>query len=155
MTLILSGGKSLVADSLVVCGNTRRLIAPGRSKITRCPDGSLFGAGGGSDNTQELIRWASAGLDFANWPRLRIDKDNDDGICWIALLLDGRTFLGDLGGFNSVTSVPNGIGDWDALNIALGAIAAGATLKQAMYIAIEKTVYVGGDVVSLTLKQQE
>lgn len=155
MTIIAVHGRSMAADTFTTDGVTRDLIPAGTSKIVRAPDGSLFGACGAADNTYALKEWARAGMDFAKPPPLRREDDDGDSNYWIWLKPDETVFYGGMNMMVYPAPAYASIGISNARVVVKLALKLGKTLKQALYLAFEECLHVGGDVHMLTLETPE
>lgn len=143
MTIICYRDGVIAADTAIWANNL--FVAHG-IKIARRPDGYLFGGAGGN----VAIQTAMADFETIG------DVDDLEGPDFDELELmivapDGGVIelVGDL----SSKLYP----EFDAIGfgseVAMGAMAAGATAEQAVAVAIDKSMGCGGDVVSLSHKR--
>jgi hypothetical protein len=136
----------MAADSMSFSGGRRNPLAPGVSKISRAPDGSLFGVAGLSINAALLHAWAKAGMDFQNVPELRRQPDDLDNDTWIWLRPNGTTFAGGVDMKYAQVNTPYCIGEADAACVVYGALDGGCSLRRAIELAIVRCIYIGGDI---------
>lgn len=156
MTLIFCDGKSMAADSGRFHGGLVRSMPTGTSKIVRAPDGSLFGAAGDAEDCEALREWVLAGMNWAKLPELRCLKCADASearVKAIWLRHDGKLFEVADDMRYCETAPPAFCGDEHAGLLAHGAMLAGASLLQAMNIAIENCYWTAGPVHLLHLNQ--
>lgn len=147
MTIIVSDGHLMVADSWSFRAGVGYPLPAGRHKITRAPDGSLVGAAGMSPNCYRLSQWVADGMDFANVPTFYDDRQDPadkylldilwlkpDGTLW---RLDDRMAVFPIG-------APYAIGLADAATMIEGAMACGVHIVEATRMAVARCAYVGG-----------
>ena len=141
MTIIVAYRGIMAADSMSVCGGRR---APaGYPKIKCLPDGSLVGCTGSADDCYAFADWAARGFPDDSKPTL---TQPDDGFRAIHMRLDGSIW-GHYSVHRAYPMVEPGLaGESIAVAVADGAIAAGKSAQEAVRIAIERTVWVGGPV---------
>lgn len=146
MTLIAIHNRTMVADCDYFCGGIR--FANPVPKITRLPDGSLFGCGGLNTHTRRLRDWALAGMDFDKPPALIPDTGDHEGNNgkWLWLRPDGKAFYGDHQMEYAEVSPPEYLGTETAGNLWLGAVFAGVDPVEALRVVISRCIYVGGKV---------
>lgn len=141
MTCIAWDGKSIAADKLLISGE----IASVGTKIKRLGSGVVVGWTGTHECGLALIRWLE-GID-KNWPTFQADKDR-----WTRLIVIER---GKVSVFEQ-EPIPQPVeGEFDAWGsgreFSLGAMAMGATAKQAVEVAnrFSITCGLGVDVIDL------
>jgi hypothetical protein len=150
MTIIAVKDGVMAADSAAFQNALRRpAMTP---KILRGPDGSLFGACGDTAKIHLVETWFMAGEVASHRPHIVVTKADGEAPMFLILRLDGRVYLGTEN--DPLIEVPaiNAIGSETACTMALGAMFAGATALEAVKIAIEHTIYVGGQAISLSIK---
>jgi hypothetical protein len=147
MTVIAVKGSVMAADSKSYCDGQMYRSPPGRSKISRAPDGSLVGASGSSVDTHALHEWVRAGMNFAEPPSFRYPKmEDDDRITWLWLKPDGSLWHGACDMRCYPVEPPFTIGYSAACSFTDGAMHAGLSAEAAVRLAIEHCSYVGGPV---------
>lgn len=145
MTIIAVHNDIMGADSMSFSEGMMKPFPRDVSKIARAPDGSLVGGTGHSLDTHALREWVVAGMDFAKPPKFLNHTDNTDCIMWVWLRHDAKCFSGNETMMFHEVSTPYAIGYQTATTLWLGAILAGASMEQAIRIAIERCVWVGGE----------
>ena len=137
MTTIATDGKSMAGDSLTTAGSLAVRHAP---KVHRLSDGRIVGACGITAECVKIIRWLEGGGDK---PELSDDVAalvlNLDGtVCHIDHKLELLDYL-----------VPCSVGSGG--DIALGAMLAGRTPKEAVEISALRDTCTGGEITELHL----
>lgn len=142
MTVIAYRSGTLAADRHI---HARNMVVGSCTKIIRHEDGTLAGAAGSS----------TACTGFLNWVKIMgRESFSNDCPCWeheesgtssgMIVLADGRMRLYDLksGAYEEVEAPYFAIGD--GAELALGAMATGATAAEAVRAACEHSVWCGG-----------
>lgn len=145
MTIIAvpAEGNMMLADSW---GFTGALGHPvGEPKIQRCPDGSLVGWAGTSENAQLKRNWVRAGMDWQNPPKVH-DVEDEGALAGLLLDINGNVWrISENYVFYAVPK-PYAIGYETAAMFWTGAVKCGANPIAAIELAIKHCAYVGGDV---------
>lgn len=130
MTTIVYCRGLLAGDRRVSFGSCSDMTKP---KIFRRADGALVGAGGSVSKAAAFVRWFLEGETEAR-PSLSKNADGG-GECATALVVraDGTLELHDADGWYAIESELCGIGSGN--EYAIGALTAGASMKEAMAIA--------------------
>lgn len=143
MTCIATDGKSIAADTLAVDG--AGTIMAYRSKIIHLKDGSIAGVAGSAYDFPLIVKWLNEGADPEKWPDVWSKSE------FILLMPDGTVrAYNDKGQFLENELLPTALGS--GMDIAIGAMEAGATPKQAVEIACRRHNGCGGKIDVLTLK---
>jgi len=143
MTTIAYRDGFMAADSLIT-GGTIRVGAT--TKIGRLPQGGLYGCSGWIALLEVVVPWLEKGAPLADRPKLPDDADFHMLVAWpsgIVTDVDKRLQRIDLDG----EFFASGSG----YEIALGAMAMGATARQAVEIASRFDIYTGGRISTLSL----
>lgn len=144
MTIIAYKDGILAADSVSVRGGMRAPIM--QPKLIRAPDGTITGSAGSGPALHEFRQWVIAGMNFTNLPA-GWDKNSADDLDALILKPDGSLWRMDQK--YRLYPLPRNstcIGDNDAAVFAEGAMAAGMSAPDAVRLAIEHCVYIGGPV---------
>ena len=136
MTTIATDGKSMAADGQ--CQNHRDVIVnTERRKIHRLKDGRIAGGAGNSFDIASWVEWLNAGKE-GDCP---IESDQFSGL----ILDNSSTVLWvDHKGRETLTPAPIAVGSGHEL--AIGAMEAGASPREAVEIACRRDIYSGGAV---------
>lgn len=142
MTCIATDGKTMAADGLMTERGT--IISLREVKIARLPDGRLCGSAGDCAGGDRIIEWLTNGsaLDF---PKV------GEGSSVLTLNLDGTADLFDGESNGQPVRVPTPMAIGSGMDVALGAMDAGASPEQAVRITINRVPTVGGEVTVLQL----
>lgn len=143
MTTIAYKDGVLAADTLCVNGYTR---AGYLTKIARGSDGVLGGSAGTAAFNRRFLEWITAGR-VTEPPRAETDKDSNSRDFGFIVLLDGQLELHEPEGVLTISAPFYACGS--GREIAVGAMAAGASAEQAVKVAIELDCYSGGDITTL------
>jgi hypothetical protein len=143
MTTVAYRDGVLAADTLVVCGNVRTGYI---SKILKTRRGGLVGISGNLEGAAQFLTWVRSG---------RRGKppatDDESGCRGIVVEPDGSVLFWDGG-----PALFPKRGAYFALgsgrDVALGALAMGATADAAVRAAMQIDIYTGGDVEMLRLE---
>lgn len=144
MTIIVYRDGILAADSLVSWGPLRVATT---QKIIRRGDGALAGGAGAAGDIASFLAWFFEGgkLD-GGWSA----ANPDEGFAGIVIEADGRVWQYGRDGRPFGTEAPfYALGC--AAPVALGALAMGASAKQAVKVCIDLEAYCGGPVQVLRL----
>jgi hypothetical protein len=140
MTVICFDGKTLAADRQATCEGMRSSI----TKIFRMEDGTLLAMEGAAGDALLLVKWAYEGFDPAHFPRLANHAN-----LWV-IKPDGAvsSFEG--------TPVPMDLHDKTFVagtgrGLAKGALAMGASARQAVQVACDYHVECGMGIDTLEL----
>lgn len=119
------------------------ILATNRCKVVRLGDGSLFGSAGRSIDGSAVAKWLIEG---GKRPEVEV------GWCALRVHPDGQVeyFTHDLE--PALIDVPAAIGS--GMDLALGAMLAGATPKQAVEIAAERDMATGGLIATLSIRDE-
>lgn len=139
MTTIAYRSGVMAADSGVFMNDTLEFS---HQKVMRLSDGRLFGACGDSGFIQKVIRWLEAGSDPDHVPTLLSDGT------FSALLVspDGGTVWSIDKYLELIPAKGEYFADGSGRNIALGAMAAGASAREAVEIACRFDVTSAGPI---------
>lgn len=143
MTTIAYRDGIMAADTLVTGGDVRRGHV---LKIGQTALGSLVGVTGMAGMLDEVIGWLSAGGRREEYPKVPPDSH----ISGIVACLDGRVGVFSTHGvmqWAETEFVAVGSGN----EIAMGAMAMGASAEKAVEIAAQFDVYTGGRITTLSL----
>lgn len=143
MTTIAWDGQSLASDSLCVNGH---IASATMRKIGRGPGGELAGAAGDAGFNRQFIAWVESGRHGPS-PEPKLDK-NDCTDFGFVVLTDGNIELHENAGVSIVRAPFYACGS--GRDVALGAMAHGATAEQAVQAAISLDIYSGGEITVLT-----
>ena len=136
MTCIAWDGKLLAADKLVISGYKRASF----TKIRRIGD-ALVGFAGNTILTNAMFSWIEIGENPDKFPEAQRDKDNFTA--GMKITLDGQIYLYE----NAPIPWLNERKIWaigSGAEIAIGAMAAGASAEDAVKIACEWCYLTGG-----------
>jgi ATP-dependent HslUV protease subunit HslV len=140
VTTIATDGKTMAADGLsqdrggLVCSLSVQ-------KVRRLRDGRLFGLAGCPYDLDRVEAWLNEGGEF---PKLHADS-----VDLIVLEKDGRAFCYGTDGGRSEQMLPAGGGS--GVDIAIGAMEAGASPEEAVRIACKRHAGSGGKVTVMKL----
>lgn len=139
MTTIATDGKTMAGDGLTVNGRDI-VVGTSRQKVFRLDNGGIYGACG---NAREVI-------DLMEWLNGRREKEPDlKDISALVIRPDGSLVIYN----DSVTCIsaeaPTAIGTGS--QVAMGAMAAGASPVEAVRLACERDVFSGGEITVLEL----
>jgi hypothetical protein len=140
MTTVATDGKAMAADGMSGT-ETGRVLTLQRNKLTRLPDGSIFGAAGRNSDRQKVVTWLQEG-EGDKLPRL------SDEFAGLRLMPGGEVLYYDPDLLPTTIDAPAAIGSGGEL--AVGAMLAGAKPSRAVEIAILRDNLSGGQIVSLT-----
>lgn len=143
MTVIVANGKEMAADSIAVVGSRRTQAA--RPKIVRRADGWLAGAAGTTPRCDAFMEWFHAGADPHTRPTVPSDS-NDCELDALVLTTDGLLFRSNHRYELYAVRCPYAIGEEAAASMAFAALCMGASCAEAVALAIEHSIYVGGPV---------
>lgn len=138
MSTVCCDGTGIAADGRMTFYD--RIISADVPKVIRLDDGSIIGAAGNPAHLPKVAAWLNGGRK-TEWPV--IPKDGDDGFIGLHLTVDGLFMIDKDGGFtrpNMPVAVGSGAG------IAVGALEAGASVRQAIEIACKHDVWTGGTI---------
>jgi ATP-dependent protease HslVU (ClpYQ) peptidase subunit len=142
MTTIAWKDGRVAADSLVTAGDVRRGFV---EKLTLLQDGLVFGHSGATGFDIEVIDWLNAGAKPKDRPAIPEDARFTGIICWKEdFVLYGR----DLRPQN-IQAPFYSIGSGN--EFAMGAMAFGASAKEAVEVAARFDVYTGGEITEISL----
>lgn len=133
----------MAADSLGLVGSRRMICA--RPKIVRRRDGWLAGAAGSVPRCDAFMEWFQAGADPKTTPDVPADS-NEEELDALVLTLQGQLYRSDHRYRLYLVRAPYAIGESDAASMAFAAMAIGKSCGDAVALAIEHTIYVGGPV---------
>jgi ATP-dependent HslUV protease subunit HslV len=140
LTTIATDGKTMAADGLsrdqggLVCSESVK-------KVRRLRDGRLFGLAGCPYDLDLIEKWLNEGGDF---PALHADA-----IDLIVLEKDGRAYSYGKSGGRSEQMLPAAGGS--GVDIAIGAMEAGASPEEAVRISCKRHAGSGGEITVLKL----
>lgn len=142
MSVIAWDGKSIAADKQATCADMPRTT----SKLIRLPNGEIAGITGDEAAGVLLIRWYTDGADPAKWPERQRTSD------WTRLIVLGADGLK----FYEQDPLPLRCHDefmafGSGRDFAMGAMAAGATAREAVEIACMLNIHCGMGVDEMTL----
>lgn len=149
MTTIAWDGKTMAADRRYVIGGTPlRAPEPKIRRLTFRGEQAVAGASGDGTHGDMLIAWLAAGAREDQPPSL---SDSEEDRCAVILATPSGVWVFA----NSITGVALGQIKWAAgsgADYALGAMAAGASAKRAVGIAISLDINSGCGVDALRLR---
>jgi ATP-dependent HslUV protease subunit HslV len=138
MTTIACDGKSMAGD-----GRSRDagglICSESIAKVRRLKDGRIFGLAGNPYDLNAIEAWLNDGGEFP-----QIDKDNFD---LLVLEADGRAYSYSPRGGRSEQLLPAGAGS--GIDLAIGAMEAGASAEEAVRIACKRHAGSGGKITVL------
>jgi ATP-dependent protease HslVU (ClpYQ) peptidase subunit len=117
------------------------------TKVRRLNDGSLFGTTGSVTFGCRMVEWLNDGGE------LPVLKEPDDGFIALLLKPSGGLFLMGQDGHPSEIQAPYAVGS--GMDIAIGAMRAGASPTRAVEIAAECDPHTGGEITELALATAE
>lgn len=146
MSVIAWDGHTVAADKRGVCGNT----ATTTTKLWLMPKGVVIGAIGDSDFGLAIVDWWSDGADPASWPSFQ-STDN-----WARLIVFEP---GQAPYSYERHPVKQVVEDYfmawgSGSDLALGALAMGATARQAVAIACRFDIYCGNGIDELGVESR-
>ena len=138
MTTIAWKGRDLAADTMALSGILRQYVP---QKICRLPDGSLIGHAGGTETALIVIQWFRDGerqevkpkFEGDEWPRIILLRS--DGSCW-----EYEKHLVPMRIYEQFWAIGSG------RELAIGAMAQGASARGAVEIAMRWDTGSGGEV---------
>lgn len=133
-------GDSLITSDNVRCGYMR--------KIARRDDGALCGVCGSASLLRAILAWFLSGEPADGRPQI---TDND--ACFIIVRTNGRVESHDQRGFSDDTAPFFALGS--GRELAMGAMAAGATAIEAVRAAAKLDIRTGGTVSHVVGKQKK
>lgn len=146
MTVVVIKDNVMAADSMAFTGSLR--MPASRPKVHRRDDGALIGLAGNTGNCDAAREWFLAGEGDQHPP---LKPDEDGALAMLILRPDGRAYRAN-DGFRLYEIPPiYAIGYETSATLAMGAMYAGATAREAVALAIKHTVWVGGEVFSISL----
>lgn len=116
---------------------TGRILTLNRQKLTRLPDGSIFGAAGRNSDRQAVVEWL---IDGGKGKRPRLG----DAFAGLRLMPGGEVLYYDEDLRGTQVDLPAAVGSGGEL--AVGAMLAGASPKKAVEIAAQRDTTSGGRV---------
>lgn len=143
MTTVVCNREYMASDSQISRSN---LTVGGIAKLFRGPDGSVLGLCGTWVVGAGLIDWLCGRADA---PPSLIDDEDDWNVLW--LRRDGLWLIED----RSFRLVPAGADAYaigSGAQLALGAMAMGATPQQAVKVAAQFDMYTGGRIKTMALE---
>lgn len=147
MTIIVAKAPYIVADSFAFANGYG---FPSFAKISRAPDGSLVGVAGLARDAWLMHEWVRDGMDFATPPTLLMqvkpDLDDDISVDWLWLKTDRTLWRGTADLNCTPIEGPAAIGVFGAGCYALGAMAAGMFIEDAVKLSTARFVHTGGPV---------
>ncbi len=143
MTVIAWDGKSLAADRQATSGDCRREV----TKIRRLKNGDLASFSGSEAGAREMMTWYESGADPAKYPPMQATSD------WVRLILVTKKGVFMYEERPVQMPLKEKFFAWGSgRDFALGAMAAGATAKQAVQITCRYSVGCGMGVDVATLR---
>lgn len=143
MTTIATDGKSMAGDSLGCASNKRQCLT--EVKVRRLDDGRIVGFSGTASTARAYIDWLNGGPP--------VENNKEDSFHLLILALDGTATILYPEGTSDPVDLPAALGSGG--DIALGAMLAGKSPKEAVEIAILRDVWSGGKVTVETLKESD
>ncbi len=140
MTCICTDGKTMAAD-----GQSSRMdmiVGLRRTKLHRLPDGSVVGMAGDGGLIELALEWFRNGEDTSEIPATR-----GQDFCALILRPSGRVDLLDGLFVRYRAEAPAAIGTGDQM--ALGALLAGATPREAVKLVASRCTTVGGRITEM------
>lgn len=138
MTTIATDGKTMAGDGQGDISDT--VVAFTRPKVRRLSDGSLFGLSGNGHDADALAAWL---IDGGKPPKLGETMA-------LRLMLNGTLQYINEECRPIEIDLPAAIGS--GMHLALGAMEAGASPKQAVEVACRRDPFSGGKITALELK---
>lgn len=138
MTVIACDGVSMAGDGRSI-DNTGSICSERVVKVRKLSDGSIIGLAGTPYHIEPLVEWFEAGAERAKFPSL-----TDEWDC-MRLMPDGRCLSYGVGGFDTEDEVPASIGSGG--DIAMGAMLAGLSAKEAVKLACMRHNECGGVII--------
>lgn len=138
MTTIATDGKALAGDGLITSNGT--VFGSQFAKVTKLPDGRITGVAGSAFHVAPFVAWLEAGGD---------PPELDEHFDALVLSPDGTCRSYDEKCRCILEEVPTAAGS--GRELAIGAMLAGASPKQAVEIAAQRDVGTGGTIVSISL----
>lgn len=122
------------------------IVSVSSAKLQRAPNGDIFACQGDEDHCVEFEDWYKGGCDPEETP----DFDSDSAFEALVLTHDGSVVK-----YTNRLTVVTVNGPYIALGagdeVAMGAMAAGASPERAVEIACQLNAYTGGPVVSMSI----
>jgi ATP-dependent protease HslVU (ClpYQ) peptidase subunit len=139
VTTIATDGHWMAGDGQAEAGGT--VLATSRCKVVRLSDGSLFGSAGRSIDGAAVAKWL---VERGKPPKVEV------GWCALRVYPGGRVeyLTQDLEPVS--IDLPAAIGS--GMDLALGAMLAGATPKEAIEIAAQRDMRTGGAITVLSIR---
>lgn len=140
MTTIATDGRSMAGDGQRAHRGTITNMAA--IKVTRLPDGSVFGRAGSVAYGDMVTEWLSTGGPAPEYK-------GDAGFSALHLRTDGTLYLIGEECLPSQIEAPYAVGS--GMDIAIGAMRAGASPRRAVEIAIDCDPGTGGTITEVSL----
>ena len=140
MTVIATDGHSMASDGLVMESDV--IIGLDEAKIERLTNGSLYGSAGDCVGGDRIRDWLNDGADPDTFPRAEDTRALVLTTGGVVHLYDGAS-----GGRSVIVKPPMAIGS--GMDIAIGAMDAGATPAEAVEITMRRVATCGGKVTNL------
>lgn len=139
MTTVITDGKSMAADGLSHdrAGTVCQVEC---EKIRRLADGRIVGLAGTPFDLDAFCKWLEDGGDM---PQVEEDFDG------LVLERDGQAYAYNRHGRRTHQLLPAGVGS--GMDLAIGAVMAGATVEEAVAISIQRHTGSGGKIKVLHL----
>lgn len=138
MTIIISDGKSMVCDSLVV-GNFKFIIS--KPKVRRVSN-TFYGFAGELAGIEKVVKWLES--NSAEQPAPVLTLPNEMSISILGLRDTGDLFWMENHLVETPVDPPFAIGSGSSY--AMGALRAGASIREAAQIAIDLDESCGGEI---------
>lgn len=139
MTTIVTDGLRMLADGRCTAGG--QILTDNDKKLCRLSSGAVAGIAGTAAHVPAVLNW----LEDRTQPRPQIEDPME-----ILLISKKGTFY--LDGALTEVRVPDMFAIGSGGCYAIGALAAGSSLKQALSIGIQNDAYSGGSMTSMKLK---
>lgn len=140
MTVIATDGKTMASDGRST-DRGRMVCSESAEKIRRLPDGRIVGMAGTPYDLGVFCEWLEKGGEFPEF-----DKDYFDPL---VLETDGRVYSYNHRGRRHEDMLPAAVGS--GTDLALGAMEAGASPREAVEIACKRQSDCGGRIMGLSL----
>jgi ATP-dependent protease HslVU (ClpYQ) peptidase subunit len=152
VTCIATDGRTMAADSMTCSGDL--VLADATRKIVRGKDGSVMGCAGEAASCSLVREWFERGESHKAVPKVPSQPDGDGDSRFKALILrpGGRLEFLDACFTPVAVKPPMAIGSGG--DVAMGAMMAGASPKEAVRIAASVVVSVGGPVRTMKPKRK-
>lgn len=135
MSTVCCDGVGIAADGKMTLYD--RMLSMNERKVHRLNDGSIIGGCGNPAYLPKVVEWLNKGR-RGKWP-----IEGDDGFSAIWLRSDGVSYFDNEGG-ETTPALPVAVGSGSGM--AIGALEAGASLRQAIEIASKHDVWTGGQI---------